>query len=351
MEALSSNRRRASEAETRRSLAKLCLRPLSIALLVSLSNIVSAQPNTRSTGLSNTAGSIRGTVVMPDGSPVKGAVKVTLRVMRGWTNMMYTDEQGRFEIPNVSAGQYTIEVEPDRDRGLDISSENVTVGRGGPTMLTIYLKRKREDTQGKSEKTVSVAMLDQKVPSSAKREFDRATRFAREKRTDESIDALRRAIAIYPDYLMAHNDLGAQLLEREQFEEAIVELRLCLKIDPNAFNPALNLGIALLQLNRNQEALTSLERSLSIEPSSPPAHLYTGIALARLGNSDRSEKELKSAYDLGGSPYAISLFHLGQLYMKNGARELALQSFQLYLRECPNAPNAAQVESLIARLH
>lgn len=322
----------------------------SIVLLVTLSNVVVGQLNSRSTGSSNSSGSIRGTVVMPDGSPVNGAVKVTLRVMRGWTNLIYTDEQGRFEIPNVSSGQYTIEVEADRDRGFEISSESVTVGRGGPTLITLYLKRKRDEAQSKSEKTVSVVMLDQKVPSSAKREFDRATKFAREKRLDESIEALRKAIAIYPDYLMAHNDLGAQLLETERFEEAAVELRIAVKIDRNAFNPNLNLGIALLQLGQNPDALTSLDRSLTLEPSSPSAHLYTGIALARLGNSDRSEKELKAAYELGGTPYAVSLYHLGQLYMKKGERELALKSFESYLRECPNATNAAQVESLLARL-
>ena len=39
--------------------------------------------------------------------------------------------------------------------------------------------------------------------------------------------ALKRAIAIYPDYLAAHNDLGAQLLEQAQLDEAADELQCC----------------------------------------------------------------------------------------------------------------------------
>jgi tetratricopeptide (TPR) repeat protein len=323
---------------------------LSVALLLVLAGVVCAQTGPRSGTGADRQGSIRGNVVMPNGAPVSGAVKVSLKVMRGDLSVAYTDEQGRFEIGNLAPGQYTIEVESDRDRRFELTSETVQVPRGGPALVTIYLKAKRTETQTTTEKTISVAMLDQKVPSAAKREFDKASRLAREGRNDESIESLRRAIAIYPDYLMAHNDLGAQLLEQEQFEEAAIELRAAIKIDPNAFNPALNLGIVLLRQNKYSEAIASLDKSLSIEPSSPSAHMFAGLASAKAGDTERGERELKVAYDLGGPPFAVALFHLGQLYMKKGERELALKAFESYLSETPNAANAAQVETLIARL-
>jgi TolA-binding protein len=46
----------------------------------------------------------------------------------------------------------------------------------------------------------------------------------------------------------------------------------------------------------------------------------------------------------------MALFHLGQLYINQGEREAALKCFQDYLRASPNAPNAHQVEKLIAML-
>jgi len=36
--------------------------------------------------------------------------------------------------------------------------------------------------------------------------------------------------------------------------------------------------------------------------------------------------------------------------MKNGERELAIQAFESYLRESPNAANAVQIEQLISKL-
>src|ERR1041385_5280343 len=88
-------------------------------------------------------GSIRGTVVMPDGSQLSEAVKVTLKALRGDVNTLYTDQQGRFEMVNIALGQYTIEVDADRERRFAIIRESVQIQRGGgPTMVTLYLKER-----------------------------------------------------------------------------------------------------------------------------------------------------------------------------------------------------------------
>jgi tetratricopeptide (TPR) repeat protein len=287
---------------------------------------------------------------MPNGSPVSGAVKVMLKILRGDQVIAFTDQEGRFELNSVAPGQYTLETDSDREQRFEGGVERVQVQRGVPTLVTIYLKEKRETQRLPADKSISVAMFDQKVPAAARKEFEKASRLSTEGATTESIEALRRAIAIYPDYLMAHNDLGAQLLERGSLDEAALELRAAIKIDPKASNPQINLGIVLVRLNNFSEALVTLDKALSLEPASPAAHLYAGLASVKLGDAERGAKELTAAHELGGSPYAIALFYLGQLCLQKGERELALKSFQSYLVESPNAVNATQVEKLIATL-
>lgn len=312
----------------------------------------SQTPRTRKSPESTTGdGSIHGVVLLPDGSPVSEAMRVTLKVLRGDQATTYTDQQGRFEFAHIAAGEYVIEVEADHDRNrFEIVNEKVIVRTNSPAFVTLSLKEKRLAKESSRDKTVSVAMLDQKVPPAAKREFENATRFAQAGNLDESIAALRRALEIFPDYLMALNDLGAQLLEAGRLDEAILPLRAAIKIDPNSFNPQLNLGIALVRKKIFAEALTALDKALSAEPASPAAHLYAGMAASGTNDLGRAEREFKSAADLGGREFSVALVYLGRIFIKRGEKQNAKDSLERYLREDPNGPNAAVVKKMLADL-
>jgi predicted Zn-dependent protease len=325
-------------------LKKMCFKLRVLLALVLLS------PGLVYSQVSNT-GSIHGNVVAPDGSPLNGAVRITLKVMRGDSTIAYTDQFGRFDLMNVNQGEYTIEADSDRDRRFDVGSEKVLVRRGVASLVTIYLKEKKSEARANRDKSVSVAMFDQKVPGAAKKEFENASRASAEGNAIESIAALRRAIAIYPNYIMARNDLGAQLLEQGQLDDAATELHAAIKIDPNAANPHINLGIVLERQNNFAESLAALDKGLSLDAGSPVAHLYAGMDSVKLNDLVRGEKEFNAAYSLGGNTYAVALLHLGKLYMKTGERELAIKAFQSYLRESPDAPEAAQVEKLLGQAH
>ena len=287
---------------------------------------------------------------MPNGAPVNEPVKVTLKVMRGDQATTYTDRDGRFEFKSLAAGEYTVEAEADRSRErFEIVDERITVRVNTPNFITLTLREKGK-TWEKHDRTVSVAMLDQKVPPAAKHEFDNATQLARAGKSDESIAALQRAIALYPDYLMALNDLGAQLLDAGRLDEALVVLKKATQIDPNSFNPMLNLGIVLVQKKMFADALTSLDRALTAEPSSPPAHLYAGVAASGANDLARAEREFKTAHELGGSGFAVSLVYLARLNVKQGHKQEAIDALQLYLREDPGGANVTVAKKMLADL-
>jgi tetratricopeptide (TPR) repeat protein len=195
-----------------------------------------------------------------------------------------------------------------------------------------------------------VSELTRNIPADAKKEFEKASKASHGGRTEEAIAHLRKAIALYPGFTIALSDLGSQLLGQGKLDEAAEVLSKAVSLDEKAFNPALNLGIVLVHQNRFSEAAQILTNALSLEPNSPAARLYSGIAAMALGKPEVAEKELKTAYDLGGSQYALALFHLGQLYMNRGNRNSALRSFEHYLSDNPNAVNADQVRKMIVML-
>ena len=299
---------------------------------------------------STNLGSIRGRVLMADGRPTTEPVKITLEAMRGSQTVIYTDQQGNFEVKGIYPGSYVLEADASMLR-LGIGSERVQVFRGTPAIATIYLKEVASgERRAGGSPVVSVGELDAKIPSKAQKEFSRASEAMSAGKNEEAVAFLRSAIAIYPEYLKAHNDLGTCLLALGKLEEAEKELRIAVGLDAKAFNPQLNLGIVLVNQQKYAEAAEILDKALALDGSSPAARLYSGIAFTNLGNTARGEKDLKAAHNFGGAKFALALFHLGKLYMNEGKNEEALDAFETYLREAPDSNNLNQVQQLIAML-
>jgi len=264
--------------------------------------------------------------------------------------MVFTDNEGQFEFRTVNPGEYTLEVEGDNLR-FDISTKRVQVFRGLPSVVIVALKEKAGGGENKAVgNVVSVGELGSDIPGNARKEFERASKLSKDGKVLEAIDHLTKAIAVYPNFMMAHNDLGAQFLEQGNLDEAATELRRAIAIDAKAFNPYLNLGIVLIRQKRFAEAADTLRKALSLESDSAAAQLYLGMALMNLNDLEGAERELKAAYNLGGITYSVALFYLGELYMNRGERSLARQAFEAFLHDQPNAANAAQARKLIGML-
>lgn len=293
-------------------------------------------------------GSIRGRVILPNGSYTDEAVKITLSTLRGALATIYAESQGQFEFQGVQPGTYYLEFEADRQR-FRLVNETVQVYRAMPTVLSVTLKPINPG-EGSKPGTVSVAELKEKVPDKARKEFEKATVAGSQGRTDEAIAHLQKAISIFPSFIRAHNDLGTYFLSQGKLDKAEEAFRKAIALDSSAFNPLLNLGIVLVHKQAFAEASDQLTKALSLEPNSSAAHLYAGLAFMGTNNLDAAEKDLKSAYSLGGQKFGVALYHLGQVYMSRGDRAAALKSFEQYLSVVPDARNAEQVQKLIAML-
>lgn len=87
-------------------------------------------------------------------------------------------------------------------------------------------------------------------------------------RYDEAIEACRRAIEVDPDFGNPYNDIGAYLIELDQWQEAIPWLEkatVATRYEAPQF-PHLNLGRVYEHLGRYRTALESYNRALAIDP-------------------------------------------------------------------------------------
>lgn len=295
-------------------------------------------------------GSIRGTLILPAGNTLNESTRISLETSRGVKAVIFTDNQGRFQFLGLTPGSYRVVIEGDKLR-FETTTASTEVFPNSPAILNIVLRERKNSNESNGKGTaISTVEFDPDIPTGAKKEFERAANASKEGKPDEAIVHLRKAIELYPRYLMAHNDLGAQLLGQGKLEEAAISLRKAVEIGPKAFNPMLNLGIVLVHQQNYSEAAQTLRGALSLEGNSPAARFYLGRALFSLEELEGAAAEFRTAHDLGGANFSLALYYLGHISMKRGERKRALEMFRRYLAETPHPMHAAEVKKLIESL-
>jgi len=98
-------------------------------------------------------------------------------------------------------------------------------------------------------------------------------------RLPEAIEEYRAAIAIKPDYAIAHDSLGGLLMQEGRLPEAMAEFKAALKAQPNFALAHNNLGIALAQTpGRLPDAMAEFETTIRIDPKYAKGHMNLGNA-------------------------------------------------------------------------
>jgi Tfp pilus assembly protein PilF len=295
-------------------------------------------------------GSVSGRVVLPSGQPVNQRIRLVISYMADAGITYYTDNNGAFGFSGLGEGLYTIEATGDT-RLYETVSQEVRVARGMHLKLLINLKEKSSNAEKKpAGNVVSVAELDKNVPPAAKKEFDVATRLANEGKVKEAVQGFKQAIAIYPGYLMARNDLGVQYLKLRLLAQAQEQFEAALEINSKTFNPRLNLGIVLFEQKKYLDAVEHLNQAISIDKSVAASHLYLGIVAIEIDDLETAEREIPLAYSLGGEEYAVTYFYQAQIHLKKGEREPAIRALETYLKKLPKGELVTRARLLLDEL-
>ncbi len=120
-------------------------------------------------------------------------------------------------------------------------------------------------------------------------------------RTAEAVDALRKAVTMYPDYVEALYNMGNALLAVGRSAEAVEASRRAVQLRPDFVEARINLGLALESRGLLNEAIAEYRGSisrLSVGARSDPAfkaHYNLGLALMRLGRHEEARVELAVA--------------------------------------------------------
>ncbi|HVU33122.1 MAG TPA: tetratricopeptide repeat protein [Opitutaceae bacterium] len=119
-------------------------------------------------------------------------------------------------------------------------------------------------------------------PANAQACFQVALADERLGRRDEALALYGKAVAIFPDYVEARNNLGNLLCQVGRPGEAVPQFEAALRVRPNEAATHNNEGGALIALGRPAEALSHYLRAVELQPGYRDAEANLGATLLLL---------------------------------------------------------------------
>lgn len=294
---------------------------------------------------------IEGRVLLPSGQSANFNAKITLSELHRPLATIYTNKHAEFRFPNLREGEYFVQAVADEKIYTPVT-QRVWLGRSLTYQLTITLRKKEEIANRKSgAQVVSATELDHATKKeAAQKEYDQAARLAGKGDARQAIERFQRAIAIYPDYIEARNDLGAQYLKLKRFDEAAVQFRIVLEKSPTYFNSRFNLGLVLIERKDYAAAIAQLNQAMAIDGARPGPRLWLGVALLQTGELPGAERELSRALITGGANFIAAHYYLAQVYLRRGDSAEASRALKAYLEGAPKGEYAEEVRLLLKKL-
>lgn len=294
---------------------------------------------------------IQGRVTLPSGFAAKRYVRITLKTAQSILSTLYTNENGEFQLRNLSQGTYYVQAEV-QDESFEPVVTRVDLGRGLVVRLTLELGEKKGPGASSrfASRVVSVAELRQVVPQAAKKEYELGLKFVSKGDFVQAAAHFAEAINIYPEYLAARNDLGAQYLKLKRIDEAEKHFQIVIERDPKNFNAKFNLGLVRIERKDYLDAISQLNQAIIIDSTRPVARLWLGVALLESGDLLNAEQELMKALVMGGSECVAAQYHLARIYLARGDTAEASRSVQNYLEDAPKGEYAKEAKELQQKL-
>jgi len=228
-------------------------------------------------------------------------------------------------------------------------ADNVQPGLGD-RMVTIRIHAKGEkpaDT-GKGGAMISAATLA--VPPKAEREFDKGNQALTDGKLPEARKHFEAAIALYPQYDTAYNNLGVTLMKSGDAVAGKQAFEKALAVNDKFARAYVNLARIAMQEKSYAEASALLKKAISSEPLNAEALSMLAQASYLTGDYDVAVESARRMHDVPHPGLALGHFAAaGSLEKLNRPAE-AVVEYQLFLQEAPQSPLAEDARRAIARL-
>ncbi len=298
-------------------------------------------------------------VTFDDSRPAGEQLRVDLSNASGiLMSQAFTDSSGRALLQVQSQGGYMVKVTgPGIEDGASESFEVFNC----PSHCTrqVFLRVKAKAAPGESTATRSTGKPDNpavtsaaelRVPQNARKAFDQGMTAWQKRDYQQAAEKFEKAVAEYPEYDTAYNNLGVMYAHLGQNDKAIAAFRHSVELNDKNADADRNLARMLIRQKDYPQAEALLKKSLSVAPTEAATLTMLVMAEVEDGKLDEALKDAQKVHALPHDGYAVVHYIAGEVLEEKHQNAEATVEYNLYLKEAPNGPDAAQVKSALQRL-
>lgn len=295
------------------------------------------------------SGNLKIRVVFSDGHPCNLKVLVQLMLSAGSTNVAesYTNDEGLTSFDDVAIGSYHVVVSGDGIQTTDSGMIQVD-NRHGTQFETVTVRRSDEEKSAAGGPMVSVT--DMKIPRAARKQFNKASDMIAREQWVKAANQLKRALALYPDYVQAYNNLGVVYARTNDRDKESVALEKAIKIDGH-FAPAwVNLARLAIADRDFAAAESELNRAITLDPANPDTLLIrANVELMNLHYS-QAIADCQRVHSIGRDSHSLVHFIAARAYEHENQIPQAVSELHTFLQEEPSGARADAARKELATL-
>ena len=316
-----------------------------LMILLLLVSVAQGQFNA---GSATTMGHVRVEVLFTDNSSCDSSTRVELTESSGFAlDESPLNARCVAEFMNVPAGDYRV-----RTIGGEVASTDIvllTVSRGLTQEVEVRAKRIGVSETQAFGAGAFISVSDLSIPANAQKEFEKANRMISKQEWAKAKERLSKAIAIYPNYAAAYNNLGAVYFRTGDIAQARAALERAISVNDHLALAYVNLGRISFRTNDFPGVEGFISKALNL--AAPDADELTLLAYAEL-----ADRHLDQVTETSRQAHRSQLDHHAYLHVvaakadeMQGKDDAAVAELQQFLGEEPTGKRAERVRTMLAK--
>jgi Flp pilus assembly protein TadD len=303
-------------------------------------------------------GSIIGHVRVARGDVPPQPVLVTLEFRGAAMDSMYTDSQGTFGFHHLGPNPYTISVNDEQYQPVQKTAivepnsltplvfVDIALAPKAPVKSSSDVPAK---PSGSNPNIIDVREYSRRFPKSAVKEFEKGLGADAAGKRDGAIRHYQKAIAVAPDFYLAHNNLGSDYLSNSDFPAARREFEEVIRFNQSDAAAYFNLSNVCMLMGVMSDAHRYLDEAMRRQPDSALGRFLLATLNIRLGKYVQAEAALLEAIQLD-PVMAQPRLQLVNLFLQQGRKADAVAQLHDFVTVLPASPFNAQARKLLQRL-